>query len=172
MNPLGPRPAPPPVGNVSHWPSSLFYKFSRHMSQRSKAHSTNQDHIMHPLDRADAIIAAASSFVQAHPRPQLVQDAVEQRLADELHHYPTSKRAQQAWAHHRATNNMKRAGIFVIEGRTVHAFLFSSVCLSSASRSLLPSWHAIYHTQYIFLLLSVAFRRALHQGGRVGQWFG
>ena len=28
MNPLGPRPAPPPViGNVSHWPSSLFRKF-------------------------------------------------------------------------------------------------------------------------------------------------
>ena len=110
MNPLGPRPAPPSViGNVSHWPSSLFRKFSRHMSQWSKAHSTHQDYIMHPLDRADAIIAAASSFVQAHPRPQPFQDAVEQQLADELHRNPTSKRAQQAWAHHRATNNMKRA---------------------------------------------------------------
>ena len=106
----GPRPAPPPViGNVSHWPSSLFRKFSRHMSQWSKAHSTHQDYIMHPLDRVDAIIAAASSFVQAHPRPEPVQDAVEQQLADELHRNRTSKRAQQAWAHHRATNNMKRA---------------------------------------------------------------
>ena len=79
MNPLGPRPAPTPViGNVSQWPPSLFCKFSRHMSQWSKAHSANHDHIMHPLDRADAIIAAASGLVQAHPRPQLVQDAVEQ----------------------------------------------------------------------------------------------
>ena len=78
MNPLGPRWAPPLViGNVSQWPSSLFHKFSRHMSQWSKAPSTNQDHIMHPLDRADAIIAATSNFVQAHPRTQLVQDAVE-----------------------------------------------------------------------------------------------
>ena len=60
MNPLGPRPAPPPIiGNVSHRPSSLFRKFSHHMSQWSKAHSTHQDHIMHPLDRADAIVAAA-----------------------------------------------------------------------------------------------------------------
>ena len=110
MNPLGPQPAPPPViGIVSHWPSLLFRKFSRHMSQWSKAHTTNQDHVMHPLDRADTIIAAVSSFVQAHPHPQPVQDAVEQSLADELHCNSTSKRAQQAWAHHGATNNMKRA---------------------------------------------------------------
>ena len=109
-NPLGPRRAPPPViGNVSHWPSSLFCKLSRHISQWSKAHLTNQDHIMHPFDRADAIIAAASSFVQGNPLPQPVQDPVDQQLADELHRNPTSKRAQQAWAHHRATNNMKRA---------------------------------------------------------------
>ena len=110
MNPLGPRPAPPPVlGNVSRWPCLIFRKFSRHMSQRSKAHSTNQDHIMHPLDRADAIIAATSSFVQAHPRPQLVQDAIDQQLADKVHRNPTSKRARQAWAHHNVTNNMKQA---------------------------------------------------------------
>ena len=107
MTPLGPRPVPQPViCNVSHWPSSLFRKYSPHMSQWSKAHSTKQDHIMHPLNRADAIIATTSSFVQAHPRPQLVQDAVEQQLADEVHRSPTSKRAQRAWAHHRATNNI------------------------------------------------------------------
>ena len=66
------------------------------MSQWSKAHSTNQDHIMHLPDRV------------AHS-PQPIQDAVEQQLADELHCNPTSNRAEQAWAHHRATNNMKRA---------------------------------------------------------------
>ena len=79
------------------------------MSQWSKAHSTIQDHTMHPLDRVDAIIAVVSSFVQAHPRPQPVHDHVEQQLADNLNHNTTSKRAQQAWAHHRATKNMKRA---------------------------------------------------------------
>ena len=56
VNPLAPRPAPPPViGSVSRRPSSFFRKFSRHMSQWSKAHSTNQDHVMHPLDTAEPL---------------------------------------------------------------------------------------------------------------------
>ena len=79
------------------------------MSQWSKAHSNNQDHIMHQTDRADTIIAAACSFVQAQPRAEPIQDVVEQQLADELHRNPTFKRARQAWAHHRAANNVNRA---------------------------------------------------------------
>ena len=102
MNPSGPRPAQPLVfGNASHLPSSLFRKFSRHMPPWSKPHSTNQDHVMHSLNSADAIIAAASSL-------QPVQDAVEQQLADELHRNLASKMAQHNWGHHRATKSIRR----------------------------------------------------------------
>ena len=88
---MGPRPEPlPSLGSVTHWPSSMFKKIWKHMSQWSKRNRSGQTGHLHPIDRANAIIEVAAEFACTHPCPPKPVDTKEEEPRNHLANNPNS----------------------------------------------------------------------------------